>query len=144
MNRRRIVICVALIVLLPFLVGFLEPWLMLLFEQRATPAWVQQTRVALSWVLVILVYTWLAIVQRDRLLLHVAIVALSAWLFGEAMYLVTLQVLDLVPGVPQVEPPGYLGTALRHVSIDATRAVIGTVLGLVVVGLRGRSTRPVT
>ena len=132
----------ALVVLLPFLVGFLAGVSGIWHEQKITPAWVHQARMALSWIVVILVYARLAIVQRDRLLLHAATVALLGWLFFGVLYFLILRLLDLFPGIPKAAPLTFFGAALEGLVIDVIRAVVGTVLGLALVRAKRRSIQP--
>ena len=107
---------------------------------ESPPSWVHDVRVALCWIVVTLLYARLAIVQRDKLLLHAAIVAFVAWLFDEVLDFLALRL--LLPGAPETSLSLFFGAAPRAFLIAATRAVVGTVMGLAFVGLRKRSIRP--
>ena len=142
-NIRRVLTYSALVVLLPWLVvGFLYPLSFFLHGQRVTPSWVHDVRVALCWIVVTLLYARLAIVQRDKLLLHAAIVAFVGWLFNGVLDFLALRLLNSLPGVPETSPSLVFSTAPGAFLIAATQAAVGTVMGLAFVGLRKRSTRP--
>ena len=142
-NIRRVLTYSALVVLLPALVGFLSPLSIFLHGQRVTPSWVHDVRAALCWIVVTLLYARLALVQRDKLLLHAAIVVFVGWLFNGVLDFLILRLLNSLPGVPETSPSLVFRTAPGAFLIAAIRAVLGTVMGLAFVGLRKRSTRPV-
>jgi hypothetical protein len=142
MNVRRIVVYAVLVALLPGIVGFLAGVSSLLHGQSTTPSWVHGTRVVVAWATVIFVFARLAIVQRDRLPLHIAAVTLLGWLLGEIMQFALLRLIGLVPGAAPGAPYGPFDNALPSLLIDVARAAVGAVGGIMFVRLRKRSIRP--
>ncbi len=126
---RRIAIAIVLVVALPFAVGFLSGFSYFVTGERVTPSWVHSTRIFLSWLTVIAVFTWFVAGNDGALVKRVAVVLIASWILSECLAAGSRVVISYVTDLDF----GPIWTfRLTDASVEVLRALVGVAAGLAI------------